>query len=375
MSVGRLAEYGRSVSSVRRALSLILCLLLLAVPAAAQSAEDRAEIEQGRRAAQQIERHLKVVTDPELNERVTRIGRAIAMVSERPHLPWTFRIVEHRAPNAVALPGGYIYLTSAIVRILRTDHELAGLLAHEVAHIALHHHRRMEREALRTNLAVMLVAVLVRDANVATAAQLLGGGLLGAFTREMEREADVAAVGYVVRTQWHAVGVLTLLERMAWEDLLSANVDPGAFRTHPTWGERVRAVETELQRRGIPIHRRISMNFLRLDVGEEEVREARAGLIRVNGEVVMRLSGGKPRANQVAQSLDRAFNEDPSPFDVRAVGVLDEWTVRIGDDRILTVTDDDARLLGRSARELANEYAQRLRQAIDEDRRRRALGG
>jgi hypothetical protein len=72
--------------------------------------------------------------------------------------------------------------------------------------------------------------------------------------------------------------------------------------------------------------------------------------------------------------LDRAFNQDPSPFDVRAVGVLDEWTVRIGDDRVLTVTNDDAHLFGRSARDLANEYAQRLRQAIAEDRRRRALG-
>jgi Zn-dependent protease with chaperone function len=360
---------------VRRAVCLILCLLLLVVPAAAQSAEDRAEIEQGRRAAQQIERQLKVVTDPELNERVTRIGRAIATLSERPHLPWTFRIVEHRVPNAVALPGGYIYLTSAIVGILRTDHELAGLLAHEVAHVALHHHRRMEREAIRTNLIVMLVAVLARDANVATGAQLLGGSLLSAFTREMEREADRAAVGYVLRTQWHAVGVLTLLERMAWEDLLSAKVDPGAFRTHPTWAERLRAAENELHRRGVPLHRRISMGFLRLTADEEDVRGARVGVIHVNGEVVMRLSGGKARADQVAQMLDQAFNEDPSAFDVRAVGVLDEWTVRIGDRRVLTVTGDDVRLLGRSARDVANEYAQRLRHAIAEDRRRRALGG
>jgi DnaJ-domain-containing protein 1 len=117
------------------------------------------------------------------------------------------------------------------------------------------------------------------------------------------------------------------------------------------------------------------MGFLRLDVGEEEARGAKVGVIQVNGEVVMRLSGGKPRADQVAQSLDRAFNEDPSHFDVRAVGVMDEWTVRIGDDRVLTVTSDDVRVLGRSARDLANEYAQRLRQAIAEDRRRRALGG
>ncbi|MDR5683386.1 MAG: M48 family metalloprotease [Armatimonadota bacterium] len=367
---------GREVEdSVRAAVCLILSVVALAVPAAAQSAEDRAEIEQGRRAAQQIERQLKVVTDPEVNERVTRIGRAIAAVTERPDLPWTFRVVEHRVPNAVALPGGYIYLTSAIVRILRTDHELAGLLAHEAAHVALRHHRRMEREALRTNLIVMLVAVLVRDANVAAGAQLLGGGLLSAFTREMEREADRAAVGYVLQTEWHPVGVLTLLERMAWEDLLTANVDPGAFRTHPTWAERLRAVENELHRRGVPIHRRISMGFLRIDVAEEELRGAAVGVIRVNGEVVMRLSGGRARADQVARRLDHVFNEDPSPFDVRAVGVMDEWTVRIGDERVLTVTGDDVRLLGRSARDLANDYAQRLRQAIAEDRRRRALGG
>lgn len=354
-----------------RAVAVFLCLLLLAGPAASQSSEDRAEIEQGRRAGQQIERALRVLSDPALNERVTRIGRAVAAVTERPDLPWTFRIVEHKVPNAVALPGGLVYLTSAIVRIVRTDHELAGLLAHEAAHVALRHHRRMQREALRTNLLVMLVAVLVRDPKVATGAQLLGGGILSAFSRELEREADLAAVGYLTKTPWHPVGVLTLLERMAREDLLTANPDPGAFRTHPTWGERIRAVEDELIRRGIPLHRRVSMGYLRVEVREEGA----VGLVLINGEVVMRLAGGLERAREVAARLDRAFDEDPSPLDVRVAGVLDEWEIRIGEERIVVLTEADARLVGRTRREVAMDYAATLRRVITEDRRRRTLGG
>lgn len=350
---------------------MILAVLVLAAPLAAQTGQDRAEVEAGRRAGTQIERSLKVVTDPEVNSRVTRVGKAVAAVTERPHLPWAFKVVEHRTPNAVALPGGLVYLTSAIVGMVRTDHELAGLLAHEAAHVALRHHHRMEREASRTNLLVMLVAVLARDARVAAGAQLVAGGVLSAFGRDLEREADLAAVGYLLQTGWHPVGVLTVLERLAREDLLSGNLDPAAFRTHPTWGERLRSVEDELTRRGVPLHRRVAAGFLRLSVDEE----GPAGVVRVNGDVVLRVSGGRARAAEVAARLDRIFNEDPSPFDVRALGVLGEWSVRVGDAVVLVVAPEDVRLLGRDAGVLAQEYAQRLREAIVQDRRRRALQG
>jgi hypothetical protein len=348
-----------------------LAVILLGAPASAQRGEDRAEVEAGRRAGAQIERTLRVVTDPATQERVTRIGRAVAAVTERPQLPWTFKVVEHRTPNAVALPGGLVYVTSALLALVRTDHELAALLAHEAAHVALRHHQRMEREATRGNLLVLLVAVLARDARVAAGAQLVAGGILSAFGRELEREADVAAVGYLLQTPWHPVGVLTLLERLAREDALSGGVEPGAFRTHPTWDERLRAVEAELVRRGVPLHRRVAAGFLRLSVDEE----GPVGTVQVNGRTVVRVSGGRPRAAEVAARLDRVLNEDPSPLDVRAVGVLDEWTVRVGDQVVLVVTPEDVRLFGRDARDLAHEYAQRLREAIAEDRRRRALGG
>ncbi|MCS7173122.1 MAG: M48 family metalloprotease [Armatimonadetes bacterium] len=354
-----------------RPVAAILGLLLLAAPAAPRSTEDRSEVEQGRQAAQQVERALRVVTDPAVADRVERIGKAVAAQTERPQLPWTFRVVEHRFPNAVALPGGFVYVTSAMLQRVRTDHELAGLLAHEAAHVARRHHRRMAQEALRTNLLVMLVAVLVRDPRIATGAQLVGGGILSAFSRELEREADLSAVGYVQRTSWHPVGVLTLLERLAWEEQLSVTPDPGAFRTHPVWAERIRAVEEELVRRGIPLHRRISMGFLRVEAGEG----GSVGEVRVNGEVVMRLAGGRERAEAVAAQLDRIFNEDPSPLEVEAVGVLNEWTVRIAGQLVVVITDQDERLLGRTRRDLAQEYAAALRRVITEDRRRRALGG
>jgi hypothetical protein len=356
---------------VFRLAAVTLGLVLLASPGTAQTAGDRAEVEAGRRAGAQIERSLKLVADPELNARVARIGKAVASVTERPHLPWTFKVVEHRVPNAVALPGGLVYLTSAALQLVRTDHELAALLAHEAAHVALRHHQRMEREANRTNLLVMLVAVFARDARVAAGAQLVAGGVLSAFGRDLEREADSAAVGYLLQTPWHPVGVLTLLERLAREDLLSGGVDPGAFRTHPTWGERVRAVEEELARRGVPLHRRVAAGFLQLSVDEE----GPVGVVRVNGEAVVRVSGGRVRAAEVAARLDRIFNEDPSPFDVRAVGVLGEWSVRVGEEVVLVVGQEDVRLFGREARALAQEYAQRLREAIAQDRRRRALQG
>ncbi len=367
--------HGGKRPAMLRALAAGLLTVLLALPAASQVADDRAEVEAGRRAGAQIERELRLVTDPAVNERVTRVGKQVAAVTERPQLPWTFKVVHHRTPNAVALPGGLVYLTSGILELIRTDHELAALLAHEAAHVALRHHRRMEREVTRTNLLVILVAVLARDARVVAGAQLVAGGVLGAFGRDLEREADAAAVGYLLQTPWHPVGVLTLLERLARYEALSGTGEPGAFRTHPTWDERIRAVEAELVRRGVPLHRRVAAGFLRVEAAEEEVHGQRAGVVRVNGKAVLWVSGGRERAAEVAARLDHAFNQDPSPLDVQAVGVLEEWSVRVGEVRVLVVGPADVRLLGRTARDLAQEYAQRLREVIAEDRRLRALQG
>jgi Zn-dependent protease with chaperone function len=347
----------------------------LPTPSAQLSGDDRTEAELGRRYAIQLESQLPLVKDNALQERARTLGLAVGSRTERPNMPWSFRVVEASFPNAVALPGGYVFVTSAMVKLLRTDHEMAALFAHESAHVALRHHRRMQEESTRANLWLIAAALLTRDPRVAAAGQYVAGGILSAFSRTLEREADLAAVGYLLRTsKWHPAGVLTLLERIAYEDLLSARIDPGAFRTHPTWAERLDAVERELSRFAIPFARRVTAGYLILHVREEAVGATKVGIILLNDQPVMRIAGGLPRAEEVAARLDRALNNDPSPFEVRALQVWDEWSVRIQEDRVLVLVEEDARVLGRPLRDLATEYAQRIRQAITEDQRRRLYG-
>ncbi|MGH7465654.1 MAG: M48 family metalloprotease, partial [Longimicrobiales bacterium] len=89
------------------------------------------EIQMGQEAAQQAEQAIGLVDDQALQNYVHRIGIAMAGQSERPNLPWTFRVVDDPTPNAFALPGGYIFVTRGLLALMRTEAELATVIGHE----------------------------------------------------------------------------------------------------------------------------------------------------------------------------------------------------------------------------------------------------
>src|SRR5688572_15334356 len=114
---------------------LVLVAVLVAVPSTLRAGPaDNAEIRLGRQGVAEIESRFRVVRDPAVQERLTKMGNTIAAVSERPQLPWTFKAVELDQVNAVALPGGFIYVTTGLLKFVRSDHELAAVVAHEATH-------------------------------------------------------------------------------------------------------------------------------------------------------------------------------------------------------------------------------------------------
>jgi predicted Zn-dependent protease len=104
----------------------------------------RDDVEIGRRSASQVERQYRSYNDG----RVSRIGRQLAAHSTIPNLPWRFRVVDRADANAFALPGGYIYVTSGMLRRTRNDSELAGILAHEITHVTLRHGTNQASKAM-----------------------------------------------------------------------------------------------------------------------------------------------------------------------------------------------------------------------------------
>ena len=360
-----------------RRVGLVVLAILLAVGPAARGAvppPSADEVRQGRRLAEQLERRYPVVKDPALNERLQRIAQAIVSVSDRPGVTYVFKILDVDVANAVSLPAGWIYVTKPMMGLVRTDHELAALIAHEVAHVAHAHALEMQRRQTQAALITILVAALTRNPTAARGVQLAAGGVLAHFTRDLERDADLTAIGYLEKTPYSPVAVLTLMEMLARLEQYSASVDPGAFADHPKTPERVAYIETELRRRGIPIVRRIPADYLRLTVREVTVRGLPAGELLVNDRLILRLPDLE-RLEEAAGRLDRLFNADVRSFEVNVRPVGETWGVVVRGVTVITLTPRDAAWNGTLVRDLAQTVFVRLRAAMEEDLRRRKLTG
>jgi predicted Zn-dependent protease len=355
---------------------LLLLILTLAVgPAAGAVPPPSAdEVRIGRQLAQQLESRYPVVTDPALNERLTRIAKLIVSASDRDGVNYVFKILDVDVANAVSLPGGWIYVTKPMFSLVRSDHELAALLAHEVVHVAHAHGMEMQRRQTQAALITVLIAALTRDPNVARGVQLASIGFLAHFTRDLERDADLTALTYLAKTPYAPVGMLTLMERFAWEEQFRPSIDPGAWADHPQTVERVTYIEEEMRRRGLPVSRRISANYLRLAVREIKEKDKTGAELLLNERPLLRLSD-LDRVRDVSERLDRLFNADLRSFEVALRQQGPVWVMTARGATIATLTAQDAVWNDLSLRDLAVTVFARLRAAMEDDLRRRKFSG
>ena len=198
------------------------------------------EIEIGRRGDAEIRREMGVYNDDELQRYVTGIGERIAAVSHRPHLPWTFTVVDAPAVNAFALPGGFVYVTRGLLAHMGDEAELAGVLGHEVGHVTARHVSQQYTRSAGGALGVLLASIFVPG--VAPFGDLANAGLGTLFLkygRDDELESDRLGVEYATKAGWDPTGVPRFLETLSRLDSMSERGIPNWLSTHPDPGSRV----------------------------------------------------------------------------------------------------------------------------------------
>jgi Zn-dependent protease with chaperone function len=364
----------------RRALiACVLAIVLLAgsatcVPRAAGAPSDDREIQIGRESAKAVEAQYKIIVSGPDAERVARIGSEMAALSARPGLPWSFKIVDLPEPNAVALPGGFVYVTKGMLGFIRSEHELAAVLAHEVAHTSFRHQMELMRRGNQAAFLVILAAILTRDTGAAVGAHLVSLGLLAGYTRDMERQADLAGLEFLLRSPYTPVAALTLMERIQREEHLRPGVDPGDLRDHPRTAERVAYLQAELRRRGIPLLRRQAANYLRVAARTVMDNGREVGELYVNDGLILRLPD-VARVQAMATALNRFFDLDPEPGQVRSETFGPAVEIVGGRLTLLRITRDDAAGAGGTAADLAAHIVARLQDAIRKDRLERRFKG
>jgi beta-barrel assembly-enhancing protease len=242
-------------------------LTALAAPALALSLISvKQEVEIGRQAQQQIKRDVPEVRDAAVTEYVASIGRRLASRAGGPGYPYSFSVANYREINAFALPGGPVWIHRGAIQAAATEAQLAGVLAHEIAHIAQRHAAdQMTKSLVANGLLGLLGAVLGNDGGARAArvgAQILAGSYMLKFSRDDEREADSAGAAMMRRAGWDPRGLVEFLDTLRREQ----GRDPGRVQvflsSHPAPGERVTRLQGEL--RGKTGGRRDSAEFQRV---------------------------------------------------------------------------------------------------------------
>jgi predicted Zn-dependent protease len=198
----------------------------------------------GQQQDAEIRREMGVYDHPSLQQYVNEIGQELARNSHRPHLPWSFTIVDSPAINAFALPGGYIYLTRGLMAYLDDESELAGVLGHEIGHVTARHAAQAYTRQAQAGIGLAILGIFVPSTQPF---QDLGAAGLGVLFlkhgREQELEADRLGVQYGSGAGYDPSGVPRFLATLARVDAMGERGVPNWLSTHPDPGSRVAKAE------------------------------------------------------------------------------------------------------------------------------------
>ncbi|MCS7315945.1 MAG: M48 family metallopeptidase [Bryobacterales bacterium] len=208
------------------------------------------DIQLGREAAIEIEKQVVVLNDPELEAYVRRIGERLAATPEAAGFPYSFKIVHDTSVNAFALPGGPTYLHTGLLAAADNEAQVAGVVAHEIAHVALRHGTNQLSKANLIQLpAILAIWAAERKGSLWGQVAQLGVGLgvnsvLLKYSRDAERDADLLGTRMMARVGYDPVEMARFFEKL---EASGGSRVLQFFSSHPNPGNRVKAVQAELQ--------------------------------------------------------------------------------------------------------------------------------
>jgi predicted Zn-dependent protease len=209
---------------------------------------EASEIEMGREADADIVGSVGLYDDPLLQDYVSDLGMEIAANSERPNLPWSFKILDDPAVNAFALPGGFVYVTRGLMTHLSSEAELVAVLGHEAGHVTARHGVNQMSKQILASVGLGVAAILDEDiADWAFLGQLGLGLVMLKYSRDDERQADDLGLRYAVRTGYdpnQMPEVFRVLDAISKVE--GAGRLPNWLSTHPDSGVRAKRIEDEV---------------------------------------------------------------------------------------------------------------------------------
>jgi beta-barrel assembly-enhancing protease len=261
------------------------------------------QVADGRRYSQMIEAQMKLVTDPVVNEYVNRVGQNLVRNSDA-QVPFTIKVVDSDVVNAMALPGGFFYVNSGVILAADEEAEMAGVMAHEIAHVAAcHYGREMTRAQL---LQMMSLPAIFMGGWIGYAAyEGMGLGIpltFLHFSRTFEAEADYLGVEYMYRAGYDPSAFVSFFEKLQAMEKKKPGTLSKAFETHPQNAERIEKSQEEI-RKILPAKQQYIVTTSEFD----DVK-ARLAALENKHKVLDQKDTNKPSLRRTANSGDNNGN-------------------------------------------------------------------
>jgi len=207
------------------------------------------EIALGKQLAQEVERQAKIIDDPIIAEYVNRVGQNLVRNSDA-KVPFTIKVLDSEEVNAFALPGGFFFVNSGLMLKADSEAELAGVMAHEIAHVAARHGTRQATKGQIINLATIPLIFMggwtgyaIRQ-GVGVAIPL---GFLK-FTQSMESEADFLGLQYLYKSGYDPTAFVDFFEKIQSLEKKKPGTLAKIFSSHPPTDNRIKAAQSEIQK-------------------------------------------------------------------------------------------------------------------------------
>src|SRR5262252_3922950 len=207
------------------------------------------EIRMGKEYAQQVESSVKLVQDPVINEYVNRIGQNLVRNSDA-QVPFTIKVIDSDEVNAFALPGGFFYVNSGLILAADEESELAGVMAHEIAHVAARH---ATRQMTRANWAsIGTIPLIFVGGGIGYAAYEAAGLALPmtflSFQRGFEAEADYLGLQYMYKAGYDPNAFIAFFEKIQAQEKKKPGTLAKAFSSHPQTPDRIQKSQEEISK-------------------------------------------------------------------------------------------------------------------------------
>ena len=323
----------------------------------------------GKKISQDIEEKYELVEDLRQNRLIDEIGQKLAKYSELEDLKFYFKILKKEGPNAFSIPGGYIYVTSDLFDYTQSDHELAGILAHEIAHVIHNHALKQTRDNTKYTLLTILGALLTGEPDVAVLGKLTTITFLNQYSRKYEEEADLTAVELMLKAGYNPVGFLTYMERLYGREMFKPSIDLGIYQTHPDTINRVNYIKEKLSEKGIEINRRSTTDYLKVNSKYIFKDSLYTGIILIDDIPVLNLTFFEReeiihKIIETGKNLDRFLSIDLGPYEINVFVESNNATLFIRNNKIITLSDLEPIYLEKPAEKILLDMKNEIRKIL-----------